>query len=118
MGYFRLLFREQKTYPKARIVVFALVSVILPLVIYATLPSYTYDEGKKLVEQEVQSTEKIIFVDISKDSDTMLIYNNPKRLFVKDRAYCYEIKAIGENKYFLVNPIDGQVNQLSEKYWE
>ncbi|WP_461206023.1 hypothetical protein [Clostridium sp. DL1XJH146] len=117
-GYFRFLFGEEKTYPKAKILVLALVSIMLPVVIYSTLPSYTYDDGKQLIEESVQSSEEIVFLDTSKDHATIVISNNPKQLFVSDRAYYYEIKAIEQNEYFMVNPIDGQVGQLSENYWE
>ncbi|GAA0182174.1 hypothetical protein SH2C18_45990 [Clostridium sediminicola] len=115
--YYRLLFKEQKTSLRLRIIVMGSLSVVLPLVIYFTLPNYTYKQGKQIVKEYVQVTGKPIFVDIPRGMDTVTLINNPKRLFVSDRAYCYEIKSTGENKYFLVNPITGEVYKMKNKYW-
>lgn len=116
--YFRLLFKEQKSHLKSRIIRVALVSIILPVAICFTLPSYTYREGKKLIEEQLQSTADVIFVEIPKEHDTVPICNNPKRFLVSDRAYYYEIESNGQKEYYLVNPIDGYVSKWSESYWE
>jgi hypothetical protein len=113
-SYYALL-KKQMSYFKLRVVVVVLITLILPSVIYFTLPNYTYNEGKQMVERYVQSSKNIEFVDISKDKDTIPITGNPKRLFVSDRAYYYEIKSTGGNKYFMVNPLTGEVVQLSEE---
>lgn len=115
--YYKVLFREQKPYSKWRIIVIGLISSILSLVIYFTLPNYTYNDGKQVVKEYVQSSGNPVFIDIPKNIDTVPIWNNPKRLFVSNRAYYYEIKSTVENKYFLVNPLTGEVDQLSNKYW-
>jgi len=114
---YNALFREQKTYWKLRVIGIGLISLILPLCIYFTLPNYTYNEGKQIVERYVQSSGNPIFIDISKDKDTVPLVNNPKRLFVSNRAYYYGIKATDNNKYFMVNPLTGEVIQLSENFW-
>ncbi|MCB2290546.1 hypothetical protein LGK97_12290 [Clostridium sp. CS001] len=116
--WYKSLFRDQETYLKLRVIAIVLISLILPLIIYFTLPTYTYNEGKQIVKEYVQSSGNLIFIDISKDKDTVPLTANPKRLFVSDRAYYYGIKSTFNNKYFMVNPLTGKVIQLSEDYWE
>jgi hypothetical protein len=111
---YNALLRKQMSYFKLRIVGIALISLILPSIIYFTLPNYTYNEGKEMVERYVQPSENIEFIDICKDKDTVHLADNLKRLFVSNKAYYYEIKSNVDNKYFMVNPITGVAIQLSE----
>lgn len=117
MNYYNLLFKKHKNYVKLRITVLILISLILPIIIYFTLPSYTYIEGKILVEQYEKSGQNLEFIDVPKDEDTIPIVDNPTRLFVSNRAYYYVTKIDAENKYFIVNPISGKVHQISDSYW-
>ncbi|SHH76547.1 hypothetical protein [Clostridium grantii] len=114
--YYKLLFKVQKTYFKSRFTVVLLISFTLPLTIFFTLPNFTYNEGKQLIEEYAHSDGHLVFRDISKDEDTKAICNNPSRLFVSDRAYYYEIQLNGKNEFFLVNPLTGRVEQLLDKY--
>jgi hypothetical protein len=113
-SYYALL-KRQMSYFKLRVVLVVLITLILPSIIYFTLPNYTYNEGKQMVEKHMQSIKNIEFVDISRGKATLPITGNPKRLFVSDRAYYYEIKSTIGNRYFMVNPITGEVVQLSEE---
>ena len=115
--FYNALFREDKTYLKFKIIGIGLLSFILPLTIYFTLPNYTYNEGKQMVERYVRASKNTVFIDISSERDTIPLTNNPKRLFISNRAYYYAIKSTVDNKYFMVNPITGKVMQLSEDYW-
>lgn len=116
--FYKVLFREQKTYLKLRVIGIGLISFILPLIIYSTLPNFTYYEGKQIVKRYVQPSGNLAFIDISKDRDTVPLINSPGRLFVSHRAYYYGIESTLNNKYFMVNPLTGEVTQLSEDYWE
>jgi hypothetical protein len=115
---YKELFKNHKTHFKLRIILTVLISLVLPLLIYFTLPTYTYSGGKQIIKQYVKSNENIVFTDITYGENSVPIVNNPKRLFVDNRAYYYEIKSTGGNKYFMVNPITGKVTQLSESYWQ
>ena len=115
--YYKALFRKEKTYLQFKFISIILISFILPIIIYFTLPNYTYNEGKQIVEQYVHSSTNLIFIDISKDKDTVPVINSPKQLFVFNREYYYGIKSTGANKYFMVNPLTGKVVQLSEEFW-
>jgi len=112
---YNALLRKQISYFKLRIVVIVLISLILPLMIYFTLPSYTYNEGKQMVEQYLHPSENIEFVDNAKNKATIPITGNPKGLFVNDKAYYYEVISTTNKEYFMVNPISGDVVQLSEE---
>lgn len=77
--YYIAVFKKDKTHLKLKIALFVLISFILPLIIYFTLPNYTYNEGKQIVEQYVHSRSNLIFIDISNDKNTVPVINNPKQ---------------------------------------
>lgn len=111
------LFRKQLSHYKLRIVIIGLMSLLLPLTIYFTLPKYTYNEGKQFVEQYLEQSKSVKFVDYSFGKDTIPVYNNPKQLFVSDRAYYYTITSTEGTKYFMVNPLTGKLHQMSQGVW-
>ena len=113
-AYYALL-SKQVSYFKLRIAGIVLLSIFLPAIIYFTLPSYTYNEGKQMVEQYFKPSVNIEFVDISKDKATLPLADDFNRLFVFNKAYYYEVKSTTDNEYFMVNPITGEVVQLSEE---
>lgn len=115
-SYIRLL-KKEIPYPNFRFIIIVLLSLFLPLMTYFTLPNYTYNEGKQIVQRYLQSSGNPIFIDFPKNKDTVPLANNSERLFVSNRAYCYGIKSTINNKYFMVNPLTGKLVQLSEYYW-
>ncbi|GCD11059.1 hypothetical protein [Clostridium tagluense] len=115
--YYKALFKNQNAYLKLKIIAMGLILFISPLIIYYTLPKYTYNEGKQIVQRYVHSSRNTVFIDISKEKDTVPLVNNPEQLFVSNRAYYYEIKSTIGNKYFMVNPLTGKVVQMPKDYW-
>lgn len=111
------LFRKVKSHYKFRITIMVLISLFLPLTIYFTLPNFTYNRGKQIVEQYSGLRKDVLFVDYSFNKNTIPLVNNPKQLFVSNRAYYYEIESTDGKKYFIVNPITGELKQLSKDYW-
>lgn len=114
--YYRLIIQDI-TYVKTRFIILAIISFIIPLTIYFTLPNYTYDKGKQVVKEYLKGTPNTIFVEFSFNKDTIPLVNNRKEIFVSNRAYYYEIISEEEKKYFIVNPLTGEATQLSESYW-
>lgn len=112
---YNALLRKQLSYFKLRIVVIVFITLILPSIIYFTLPNYNYNEGKQMVKQYLQPSEQIEFVDISKEKDTVPLADDFKRLFISNKAYYYEVKSTTDKEYFMVNPITGETVQLSEE---
>lgn len=49
--------------------------------------------------------------------DTVPISHNLKRLFIDNRVYYYKIELNSGIKYFIVNPLTGELTQLKESYW-
>lgn len=115
---YKTLFIKEKAFHKLRIVIAVLISFILPIIIYFTLPSYTYIEGKMKVEQYFGQNKNISFNYYSMGKNSIPLSNNPKQLFVSNRAYYYEVASEDGNKYFfIVSPLTGELIQLSKRFW-
>lgn len=112
--YHRLI-RKDLSHLKIRIFVLGLVSVLLPLTIYFTLPHYTYDEGKQIIEQYIG--HDTVFTDYPFNRRTVPTSDNGQ-LFVNNRAYYYEVVLSDGKKYFIVDPLTGHPAQLPEAYWK
>lgn len=115
---YKTLFTKEKAHYKLRIVIAVLISFILPITIYFTLPSYTYIEGKMKVEQYFGQNKNISFYFYSMGKNSIPLSNNPKQLFVSNRAYYYGVTSEEGNEYFfIVNPLTGELIQLSKRFW-
>jgi hypothetical protein len=93
------------------------ISISLPWLIYFTLPNYTYDEGKRIIINHLEENENLMFSQYPFGQDTIPVINNPKGIFMLNRAYYYKITLPEGDKYFMVCPITGELRQLSDKYW-
>ena len=111
------LFRESKAYSKLRIITIGLLSLILPLIIYCTLPGYTYNQGKQTIELYEQTSKNTVFIDIYKNKQTVPLVDNSERLLIYPKAYYYGIKSTVDNKYFIVSPLTGEIILLSEDFY-
>ncbi len=116
--YYILLFRKHKTFLNLRFLGIALISFILPLLIYCTIPNYTYNDGKRLIEQCMNLDRKAEFIKYSYSESTVPVLNCEKSLLGSSREYYYGIKLDKEKKYVTVNAVSGKVTQLSERYWD
>ncbi|MDD4844108.1 MAG: hypothetical protein PHU31_07230 [Anaerotignum sp.] len=116
--YYIALFRNQKDYLKIRIISIVLISFILPLIIYYTIPNYTYNDGKRFIEQYMNLDRKADFISYSYGESTIPVLNCEKSLLGSNREYYYGVKLDKENKYVTVNAVSGKVTQLSEGYWD
>ncbi|MFL0246171.1 hypothetical protein [Candidatus Clostridium stratigraminis] len=115
--FYMWLFRIERPYLKIRITIILAISIFLPLVIYFTLPNYTYNKGKEIVKQNLAQSENYLFTDLTYASDTIPVINNPKQLFVSNRVYYYEVTLKDEKKYFIINPLTGELKELARSYW-
>ncbi|WP_425448838.1 hypothetical protein [Dethiothermospora halolimnae] len=109
------LYNGKKSYLKIRMISFILLMLIIPTVIYISLPNYTYSEGKEIVKNEFERMDDIVFINKSIDKSTVPVKDSGS-LFV-DRSYYYEIKYEGNNIYYIVDPLKGRAIELEEKYW-
>lgn len=106
---------EEKTLRKNKKIVLLCILVLIPLIIYFTLPNYSYNEGKDIIRKELKSTN----LEFSKSQEeyTVPIINNSRFSFVKDKEYYYIINSDSETKYFKVNPVTGSLDALSSNFW-
>ncbi len=106
---------EEKTLRKNKKIVLLCILVLIPLIIYFTLPNYSYNEGKDIIRKELKSTN----LEFSKSQEeyTVPIINNSRFSFVKDKEYYYIINSDNETKYFKVNPVTVSLDALSSNFW-
>ncbi|MBS4537048.1 hypothetical protein GOQ27_01155 [Clostridium sp. D2Q-11] len=114
---YRMILKDHEIFLRWRIVTVMILSIALPLLIYFTLPKYTYNEGQKRVIEYLNTTEKVEFINYSRGEDTIPVMNNPKGFLIKDRTYYYHVKVLDKDRYFMVNPIMGKVGELPNAYW-
>lgn len=102
---------------KRKIVFLSIFSIALPVVIYYTLPSYTYSDGHQIVVRHVGNYESVEFVELKEHEKTIPLINNDKHWLLSDRAYYYVVTRAGEKAYYIVLPLTGKLVQLTEGYW-
>jgi len=113
---YKRIFSKELSYFKLRIITLGLISFLLPIMIYFTLPNYTYNSGKDIVKKHLN--HEISFKDYSFSESSIPITNNPKQLFISNREYYYEITSADNKNYFItVNPLTGELHKLTEAYW-
>lgn len=115
--WYRSMLKPENGHHKFRKIPAVIISIFLPLAIYFTLPNYTYDEGKLIIINHLEQNENPMFSYYPFGHDTIPVINNPKGIFMFNRAYYYKITLPEGDKYFMVCPITGELQQLSEKYW-
>lgn len=114
---FRSLLSRGDTISKVRIFLTILIYISIPVIIYFTLPKYTYNDGKDKIEESFKPDEKFEFIHNAPGQYTVPVIENAKQIFMKDREYYYIIEFTNETKYFIVNPITGESIELEERYW-
>jgi hypothetical protein len=115
--YVSRLLKKERAYFKLRILALLLCSVLLPLVIYSTLPNYTYIEGKEIIHKFIGQDNSHNFTEVSFAKSTVPVIDNTKQVFVSDREYYYEVTSKEGSIYFMVNPVTGKVMKLEKSYW-
>ena len=114
---FGLLLIKKNTISKFETLTIIILFILLPSIIYFTLPEYTYDDGKEIVELSLQQDRTFRFSDSSSGKYTIPVMDNPEQIFVSNREYYYIVDFADETKYFIVNPLTGELNELSKDYW-
>lgn len=100
---------------KIKKIILLLTLILIPLIIYFTLPNYIYNDGKEIIRKELKSSS-LEFPKFQEEY-TVPITNNTKSFFIKDKEYYYIITLGNENKYFRLDPVTGSLNELSSKFW-
>lgn len=116
--YYLFLFKNTKKHLKIRIIGITLISLVLPLTIYYTLPNYTYNDGKRLIEDYIKLDKEIVFIDYSFSKSTIPALNNKKMMLGTNRVYYYHIISGEKSNYYIVDAVSGKVTQLADEYWQ
>jgi len=91
------------------------VSLLLPVLIWYTIPNYTYEEGKALVEASMD--ESVDFPEQEFENRTIPAMGRQKGILHSDRIYYYTAEADGVTSYHVVDPMTGEVQELEEDYF-
>ncbi len=87
--------------------------VLIPLVFILALPSTTYEGGKAIVANEIDSNEATFIPT----SYSLIQTTDKQSWFIRDYSYHYEVKVSGEVQYYVVDPMTAGVIQLEEDFF-
>lgn len=113
--WYSFLIVDAKDHPRWKIMISILLTIILPIILYYSLPNYTYDDGREIIREKFNKDME--FTDYSNSMDTIPISEKKKNFFTTERAYYYKVYIDGY-KYFIVNEETGELIELEQGYWE
>lgn len=122
--YFNLTNSKSKIYTSKRFksaaLILVIVSISIPIFMYAAIPKYTYDDGLNILKNHLQSEKSNDFL-INDDfrstiSVTEFHRGFPKNILMNDKFYLYLTFVGNEHIEFAINPITGEVLELNEGY--
>jgi len=87
--------------------------LIIPFLFITTLPAYTYEGGKKLIEKQYPEDD-LTFIS---NKHHLLPLNENYSWFIRNYAYYYQIEHAGEKLFYGIKPTNGEVFQLKEDFW-
>ncbi|GFN33496.1 hypothetical protein [Paenibacillus xylaniclasticus] len=104
-----------KRFDKRKTTGFVTLFVITLILFIMILPSITYENGKAIVQKEMnREAEAAAFIS----TDYRLIPTaSSKSWFIKDYYYHYEVEASGERLFYVVSPVNGSSFQLEEDFF-
>src|SRR5690554_6887374 len=87
--------------------------VFIPILFISTLPAYSYDGAKALVDNKYVK-EDITFIS---NEHKLLPISERYSWFLLKYIYHYQVEHAGETLYYGVNPANGNTFQLEEKFF-
>ncbi|GEM_PF-829490 len=96
-----------------KLIVFTALSIIIPVLFIFNLPATTYEGGKAIVRNEINS-DNVTFIPKKYISIPIPPRNS---LFINDYYYYYAVEVSGEKLFYIVDPADGSVYQLEQDYF-
>lgn len=106
---------EKLTLKNWKFSVLLVITLFLPVLIYFTLPEYTYAQGKELVEESLEMT--VTFPEQEYENRTIPAMGRKKGILHSNRIYYYTAEADGTKSYHVVDPITGEVQELEEDFF-
>lgn len=111
-----LLKNNTSKYYMLKIVCMVLITIFIPVSILTTVPEYTYQEGKTIIESSNNFDSSYYFSENYKGVNTIPVSDNPKGLLVANRAYYYALSNGTNDMFFIVSPVDGSLVQLANDF--
>lgn len=113
---FQPIFYKKLFNKKKRIIGF---QIFLLALFFILLPPYTYNEAKKVIADKYNN-EIMDFENHKTHYKNTVPIVESKGIFDINRFYYFSLKNEADEKiiYLMVNPIDGSIIELEEKYWE
>lgn len=99
---------------KGKLIVFTVLSILIPVLFIFNLPATTYEGGKVIVQNEINSND-VTFISKKYISVPSKSLNS---LFIKDYCYYYAVEVSGKKLYYTVDPADGSVYQLEQDFFQ
>lgn len=107
--------KEKLTLKNWKLSALLLITLFLPVLIYFTLPGYTYEDGQQLVEEALE--KNVTFPEQEFQNRTIPAMGRQKGILHSDRIYYYTAEADGLTSYHVVDPLTGEVQELEEDYF-
>ena len=108
---------EATSHIKRKVILIGIITLVLPFIIFLSLPKYSYKDGKELVKKEVNIKYDYSVIEFPKGEDTIPINKYSNNLFITDKMYYYKAKLEDKEKFFLVHPLTGEVDELEKDFF-
>ena len=113
-GCFKILYQKKKE-NKVKIISLILITIIAVALTILTRPTYSYNDGKVLVEKYLESSEDN-FNEVEIDRKLVPVTYEKKHLLVGKLEYYYKYRDDINDMFFIVNPLTGKVTELKDKF--
>jgi len=114
--YRKLFMSEEKASLKNwKLLTMGTISIVLPFVIFFTLPDYTYSEGKEKIASTSEDT--VSFMDLETQKRTIPAIGRDSGLLKSNRIYYYITDNGTEKNFFVVDPLTGEVQELEQDFY-
>lgn len=114
-GWYSIIFKNKPSLLK--LIYIVAITIAIPIGMYYSLPKYSYEDGKKIIENKIGENKEVNFVSYSYDKSTIPITDKRKNIFLNNRVYYYEVKLNGNSTFFAIEPTNGQVKEVPNDYW-
>jgi hypothetical protein len=98
-----------------KLLAMATISIVLPFIIFFTLPDYTYAEGKEMIA--ATSTDTVNFIELKTQNRTIPSIGRNPGFLKSSRVYYYIADTGTEKNYFVVDPLTGEVQELDQDFY-
>jgi len=113
-GCFRMLYQNKKE-NKVRIISAIVITIGICGMTILTRPTYSYEEGKVLVEKYLESSDDS-FIEVENDRMLVPVTYEKQHIFIGQFGYYYKYKDDINKLFFIVNPLTGKVSLLEDEF--